>query len=160
MKPVGTLVLGVVVLAVATSSTAQAEEPGPYSLAEATWAKALVAGPDGNVWFLAESEAESADSEKIILGKVTTAGEVTEVPLPVLAPRRMRYRRAETIVAGADGNLWFGERNAVGRSTTTGEVDLVRAAGGRECPDRDGRRARREHLVHRGRGEQDRADYS
>ena len=99
-------------------------------MAEATWAKALVAGPDGNVWFL----AEAIESDRIILGKVTTAGAVTEMPLRVPAPPLLRYHRTETIAAGPDGNLWFGEANAVGRSTTTGEVTSFALPAGASAP--------------------------
>lgn len=131
MRRVGTLFLVVVALVAAMSATAQAEEVTPYSLAESTWARALVAGPDGAVWFLAEQDG----SENIILGEVTTAGEVTEIPLSVRAPRRNELRpRVETIIAGPDGNLWFGERNGIGRSTTTGEVTSFALPAGASTP--------------------------
>lgn len=130
MRRAGALILWVVTFVAAMAGLAQAEESTSHSLAEATWAKALVAGPDGNVWFL----AETIDSKRIILGKVTTAGEVTEIPLRVPAPPVLRYHRTETITAGPDGNLWFGEANAVGRSTTAGEVTSFALPAGASAP--------------------------
>jgi streptogramin lyase len=112
MKWLGALFLIVAVLVAAAPVTARAAEGMPYLLAEATWAQALVAGPDGAVWFI----ARQGDSNHIDLGKVTTAGATTEIRLSARDPR------VETIAAGPDGNLWFGERNGIGRSTTTGEV--------------------------------------
>ncbi len=130
VRRAGALILLVVTFVAAIAALARAEEQTPHSLAEATWAKALVAGPDGNIWFV----AKAIDSNRIILGKVTTAGAVTEIRLRVPAPPRLHYRRTETIAAGPDGNLWFGEANAVGRSTTTGEVTSFALPAGASAP--------------------------
>src|SRR5262249_59624186 len=60
---------------------------------------AMVAGPDGALWF-----AES-DSLKSRIGRITTTGVVTEFSLS---------GHAQDIVAAADGNLWFSESDATG----------------------------------------------
>jgi streptogramin lyase len=130
MKRVGALFLVVVLLVAATSATAQVAEDTSYLLAESTWAKALVAGPDGAVWFIAEQD----ESKNIVLGKVTTGGEVTEIPLSARVPRVEKMPRIQTIVAGPDGNLWFGERNGIGRSTTAGEVTSFPLPAGASTP--------------------------
>jgi streptogramin lyase len=130
MKRVGALFLVVVVLIAAMSATAQAAEDTPFTLAEATWAKALVAGPDGAVWFTAKQDA----SKNMVLGKVTSAGEVTEFPLSAGVPRVKKMPRIQTIVASPDGNLWFGESNGIGRSTTAGEVTSFSLPTGASTP--------------------------
>ena len=107
-----------------------AGECGPYLLDRATWANALTAGPDGAVWFV----AEAAEGPSFNLGKVTLAGKVTEFPLSVPAPPSHNYRRPGTIAAGSDGNLWFGERDAIGRSTTAGEVTSFALSAGASAP--------------------------
>jgi len=129
MKAVGRLCLVVVALVAAMSAAARAEDTA-YSLAEATWAKALVAGPDGAVWFV----AERGGAGNIILGKVTTAGEVTEIPLSLRAPKVKKMPRTQTIVSGPDGNLWFGELNGIGRTTTSGEVTSFMLPAGASTP--------------------------
>ena len=67
----------------------------------------ITAGPDGNLWF------SEALGNKI--GKITTAGVITEIALPGgVGPGQ--------IVAGADGNLWFAAAtaNLIGRMTPSG----------------------------------------
>jgi virginiamycin B lyase len=65
---------------------------------------AIVAGPDGNLWF-GESDG---------LGRITTAGTVTEFPLPTSGT-------TYGLVAGSDGNLWFGT-SYLNRATTSGTI--------------------------------------
>jgi virginiamycin B lyase len=65
---------------------------------------------------------------------VTPAGQVTEFPLSVPPPPSHNYHRTGTIVAGSDGNLWFGERDAIGRSTTAGEVTSFALPAGASAP--------------------------
>ena len=57
----------------------------------------IAAGPDGALWF-----TESYAANKI--GRITTAGTVTEFPIPTAAQPSRR------IAAGPDGALWFTER--------------------------------------------------
>lgn len=69
----------------------------------------ITAGPDGNLWFT------ESDGNKI--GKITTAGVITEYPLPSSSG-------PGAITAGPDGNLWFIESdgNKIGRITTSGAI--------------------------------------
>jgi streptogramin lyase len=67
----------------------------------------IVSGPDGRMWF----------SEGNYIGAITTAGVMTEYPIP-------SGRTSNFITAGPDGNLWFTENygNYVGKITTSGAV--------------------------------------
>jgi virginiamycin B lyase len=89
-------------------------------LAGSTFAGALAAGPDGNVWL----SATGFDSEVArVVGKVTPAGKVAEYAAPT---------GADSIAAGADGNLWFTESKGIGRITPGGDItsfDLAKEAG-------------------------------
>ena len=70
----------------------------------------ITAGPDGNLWFT-ESTANQ-------IGRITTAGVVTEFPIPTAGSGPVG------IAAGPDGNLWFTEANSsrIGRMTTWGII--------------------------------------
>ena len=69
----------------------------------------IAVGPDGALWF-----AELSGTK---IGRITTAGVITEYPLPVSS-------FPNGIAAGPDGALWFteGSRVKIGRITTTGVV--------------------------------------
>src|SRR4051794_25826071 len=71
----------------------------------------IASGPDGALWF-----TEAADK----IGRITTAGVVTEYALPASASPLYPYR----ITAGPDGAMWFTERygNRIGRITTSGMI--------------------------------------
>lgn len=71
----------------------------------------IVAGPDGNLW-VTQSGATNA------IGRLTTAGALTEYALPTAAAGAMY------ITLGNDGNLWFTEHDAskIGRVTTAGSI--------------------------------------
>jgi virginiamycin B lyase len=68
----------------------------------------LTLGPDNNVWFVEQNH----------VGKVTTAGHVTEYVLPTAG---VGYG---AITAGSDGNLWFTEHavRKIAKVTTGGTV--------------------------------------
>jgi len=68
----------------------------------------IVAGPDGALWF----------TEYNKIGRLTTAGVLTEYPVPT----NRAYNGG--IAAGPDGALWFTESqaNQIGRITTSGVV--------------------------------------
>ncbi|MDX6409571.1 MAG: virginiamycin lyase [Gaiellaceae bacterium] len=70
----------------------------------------LTVGPDGNLWFTEENS---------MLGRITPAGAVSEIELPLEFPSD-----ADRITAGADGNLWFVESSAnkIGRVTLGGAL--------------------------------------
>lgn len=78
----------------------------------------LALGPDGALWFT-ESSANA-------IGRITTAGIVTEFPTPTTASNPY------AIVSGSDGNLWINESGAgkIGRFVI-GEGPLP-AVGGRD----------------------------
>ena len=75
----------------------------------------IATGPDGNLWFI-ENGANK-------IGQITTAGAITEFPIPTSACPNSQCR-AEAITAGPDGNLWFTEYrgNQIGRITPAGVV--------------------------------------
>ena len=85
----------------------------------------IVAGPDGNLWFL-EGGVKS-------VGRLTPEGVFTEFSLP--DPSSSAYE----ITAGPDGNLWFtiqirfGEYR-IGRITTAGVVTEFPLSNPREAP--------------------------
>lgn len=70
----------------------------------------LTVGPDNNLWF-------TEDNAK--LGRITTSGAVTEIPLPLDAPSD-----DNRLTTGADGNLWVIEPsdNKIGRVSLRGEL--------------------------------------
>jgi virginiamycin B lyase len=69
----------------------------------------ITVGPDGAVWF----------TEFNTIGRVTSAGIITEYPLPL----SLAILGLSGIVAGSDGALWFtSSNNKIGRITTAGSV--------------------------------------
>jgi streptogramin lyase len=89
-----------------------------YELAPGTRPEALVAGPDGNLWFAGIRYVTEGFAD--VVGRVTPQGEVTEFTVDVHAANV----GLSDIVVGPDGNLWFteGGRPRVGRITTGGQV--------------------------------------
>jgi streptogramin lyase len=67
-----------------------------------------VAGPDGNVWFV-------ADSGRVTLDRVTPSGEISQFGDKLLGV-------PSGLVAGPDGNLWFTAQQSVNRITPSGEI--------------------------------------
>jgi streptogramin lyase len=80
------------------------ELPGPARVRNAAPA-AIVAGPDGNLWF--------TDPALGRIGKITLAGAIAEYDLDV---------SPYGLTAGPDGNLWFTSSTGIGRISTTGDV--------------------------------------
>ncbi len=72
----------------------------------------LTLGPDGNIWFV-----DGSFSTRHKIGKITTAGVVTEYSLP-------EGSKPVDITAGSGSSLWFtnSATKKVGKITTTGEV--------------------------------------
>jgi virginiamycin B lyase len=74
--------------------------------------RGIVAGPDGAMWF----------TESLGIGRMTTAGELTEFPLPNDNGSGMPYQ----IAVGPDRNLWFVEETSgdgrIGRLTPAGQL--------------------------------------
>jgi virginiamycin B lyase len=85
-------------------------------------AESIVAGPDGALWFA------SRDRNNNKIGRITTAGVVTEFPITGLSSAQSFV--FTNIAAGPDGALWFGfarvspapHRMGIGRITTTGTI--------------------------------------
>src|SRR2546423_423289 len=75
----------------------------------------ITAGPDGNLWF--------TENEGGKIGRITTAGRITEFPLAGSFPGG--------ITAGPDGNLWYTleNGNAIGRITPGGSITLFPLPG-------------------------------
>jgi sugar lactone lactonase YvrE len=73
----------------------------------------IITGPDGALWFV-----DSGTTGNRAVGRITTAGDVTEYPVPNLATA---LNGGFNIAAGPDGSLWFGDgNNSIGHMTTTG----------------------------------------
>jgi virginiamycin B lyase len=106
------LLLAAVLSALAAGTAAAATPPIAEFTAGVTTPSSLVAGPDGNVWFV--------DSGTDMIGKITPAGQVTEyadAANPGMSPL--------SLVRGSDGNLWFsdtGSTKAIGRVTPAGQI--------------------------------------
>jgi streptogramin lyase len=90
-----------------------------FSLGAGTRPTAIVAGPDGNLWF-AGVQYLSGSSFADVVGKVTPAGKVTEFQ----PDTHSANLGLSDIAVGPDGNLWFtvGGRPKIGRITTAGDV--------------------------------------
>lgn len=105
--------VSVLLTALAASSVTDAKASGAGSLHQFPLAGAnhfptsVTNGSDGAVWF----------ADRGAIGRVTTAGAVTDFPLPPnVAPGRM--------TTGPDGNLWFVDPGigSIGRLTTGGQL--------------------------------------
>ena len=73
----------------------------------------IAAGPDGNLWFVVFGDG-SAGASKV--GRITTAGVVTELVLPDSS-------RPVGIVAGPDGAMWFTESGNSTSSVAIGRIN-------------------------------------
>jgi streptogramin lyase len=71
----------------------------------------IVSGPGGDLWYADRSGR---------IGRMTTSGAVTTYPVPGAKP--------EEIAVGSDGNVWFIDKDGVGRITPLGDADLALAA--------------------------------
>jgi len=104
------LIAGVGLLSLSTAPTwAAAGTVTEFNVPSGT-AFGITSGPDGNLWF-----TDSAGA----IGRITTAGSITEFPLPKNCA--FEFCGPLGITAGPDGNLWFTEELAgeIGRITTS-----------------------------------------
>ncbi len=96
---------------VSTSASVLASEASitEYSPASGAGPEGIVAGPDGNLWFV--------NNKTNKVGKITTTGKVTEYSLPTGSG-------PIAIAVGPDKNLWFTDRETskVGKITTAGTI--------------------------------------
>jgi streptogramin lyase len=83
-----------------------------------TYCWGIAAGPDGNLWFTEQRVAIAAGDHVGHIGRITTAGHVSEFPIPT------HNTGADGIVAGPDSALWFIESSSpkIGRITTAGVI--------------------------------------
>ena len=94
-----------------------------YPLADAVFAAAISAGPDGNMWFVAGGAGQPGQT----LGRVTPSGEVTEFNVPVGIA-------VQAITTGPDGNLWLTGANGIARATPSAEVAVFPLSQRRSNP--------------------------
>lgn len=89
-----------------TAGTSETE----YTLPAGSSAAGITVGPDGNLWF--------CDQGANKIGKITTAGVITEYPISGSEPNG--------IVLGPNGNLWFAAEGSsqIGQITTAGVATL------------------------------------
>jgi hypothetical protein len=81
---------------------------GSFTEFSSPGASRLVAGPDGNMWFLGGSSGHS-------VGRVTTAGAITEFPVGNPAPNAMAGGGYPSpLTFGSDGTLWYTESDSTG----------------------------------------------
>lgn len=80
-----------------------------YELPSGSYPRGIAAGPDGNLWFVAD------ETNKV--GKITTSGKITEYSLP-------EKSHPTGITAGPDGNLWVTELSTskIAKVTTSGTI--------------------------------------
>jgi streptogramin lyase len=72
----------------------------------------LTAGADADVWFTYQRDDEAGHS---FIGRITSAGLITEYPVPTGSGVDVPTSSAPTEIAlGADGNMWFTDRGANG----------------------------------------------
>jgi streptogramin lyase len=87
----------------------------------------IARGSDGNMWYTDSLIGLRPGT----VGRVTTAGEVVEFPIPNIAPSPIPELTARSygIALGSDGNMWFAydgvieaDKTFIGRITTAGKV--------------------------------------
>lgn len=91
-----------------------------YPLPRNEQPRGIVTGPDGAIWF----------TENLGIGRMTTAGKLTEFPLPAGNGSGMPFQ----IAMGPDRNLWFVEYmpegdGRIGRMTPSGGLTEFRTPG-------------------------------
>src|SRR2546421_3147234 len=79
---------------------------------------AIIAGPDGNVWFTEVSGTINGPSSKI--GRITPSGKISEFPPNAL------HGNLGSITVGPDGNLWFTD----GGFSQGGKIGSITPTGG------------------------------
>jgi streptogramin lyase len=114
----GALTTGLVGCALAFAGAAHAAPVGTITeltagLPAGAAPAAIVAGPDGNLWFNIEGSTRA-------VGRITPSGTITSFTAGLLPGSHPRW-----IALGPDGNLWFtdtGTTHAIGQITPSGTV--------------------------------------
>jgi streptogramin lyase len=75
----------------------------------------IVAGSDGNLWFIKEQ------THPWVITRVTSAGQMTDFAIP--APNDLSASLWD-LTAGSDGNVWFADALWIGKITPAGETTL------------------------------------
>jgi streptogramin lyase len=88
----------------------------------------IVAGPDGNLWSLAQQSGTD------VLVRITTGGSITTFPLAQSASQStLATKMSQILVVGSDGNIWFTAVNdaslAICKATTQAKVTCYPLAG-------------------------------
>lgn len=86
---------------------------------------AIIAGPDGNVWFGELGPLEGPRALRACIGRITPAGAITE--FPTAFARGFIEGGISDLASGADGNIWFSRSwpsRRVGRMTPSGGVTM------------------------------------
>ena len=76
----------------------------------------LIVGPDGNLWFTAPNNYGVGIATGYV-GSITTAGVITEYPVPDANP--------EGLTAGKDGNIWFTATGSYDSTTGTSYRNVI-----------------------------------
>jgi len=87
----------------------------------------------GRIWFIDEGGRTAGNSSlPSLIGSITPSGQVTTFPIP---DPNFDSDGTATIIAGADGNIWFDEASGggtggptIGRLTPQGQVTIFRAS--------------------------------
>lgn len=113
MRGLRLLALAAMLACLLPAGGATAAEPGiaEFPLGEQREATAIVGGPGGNLWFVANDGS---------VGRISPTGQVEEFPPP------RHYSEPRDIAAGADGNLWVTTLHGVNRVTPSGGVTEFR----------------------------------
>lgn len=78
----------------------------------------ITAGPDGNLWYTVATNGGGAN-----IGRITPGGVITEYSIPNSQTAIASFgNRTLEIAKGADGKLWFTDGNAIGSTTTDGQI--------------------------------------
>lgn len=114
------------------ATAARHRTQGPSRLIETTLPErdlfpgSLTQGPDGNMWFAlvkADPGYGSLDPFESVMVRMTLSGDLTEFPLP---------HPAGSLVSGPGDDIWFLNRDGIGRITMAGQVTEYPAPTGIE----------------------------
>jgi streptogramin lyase len=112
------------------SELGQMSQGGSFHLftlpSPADFLPAIAVGPDGNLWFTEVSSvvmSSGAYTNKI--GRVTASGTVSEFPLTLRKPTDF----VSHLIAGPDGNLWFGIDSYLPDYSVFGEMGRMTPQG-------------------------------